>query len=71
MAAYYRVLNALTSVAEVYHKRWLFKAGPTIIEGFIYYLAIFMRGLLVGRVSGGLLCPEAEMFGDFQVLRKA
>jgi hypothetical protein len=40
---------------------WLFIAGPTIIEGFIYYLAIFMRGLLAGRVSEGLLYPEAKM----------
>ena len=37
-------------------------AGPTIIEGFIDYLAIFMRGLLAGRVSGRLLYPEAKMF---------
>ena len=36
---------------------------PTIPEGFIDYLAIFMRGL-AGRVSGGLLYPEAEMFKD-------
>jgi hypothetical protein len=55
------VLNASTSSAQVYHNRWLFIAGPTIIEGFIYYLAIFMRGLLAGRVSGGLLYPEAKM----------
>jgi hypothetical protein len=30
--------------------------------GFIGYLAIFMGDLLAGRVSGGLLDPEAEMF---------
>jgi hypothetical protein len=62
MAANYRVLNASTSSAQIYHNRWLFIAGPTIIEEFIDCLAIFMRGLLAGRVSGGLLYPEAEMF---------
>jgi hypothetical protein len=56
------VLNASTSSAQVYHNRWLFIAGPTIIEGFIDYLAILIKGLLAGRVSGRLLCPEAEMF---------
>jgi hypothetical protein len=37
-------------------------AGPTIMEWFIDYLAIFMGGLLAGWVSGGLLYREAEMF---------
>jgi len=46
------------------HSRWIFIVRPTIIEGFIDYLAIFMRGLLAGRLSGGLLYPEAEMFKD-------
>jgi len=35
-------------------------SGANLIEEFIYYLAIFMRGLLAGRVSGELLYPEAS-----------
>jgi hypothetical protein len=62
MDANYRVLNASTSSAQVYNNRWLFIAGPTIIEGFIDYLLISMRGLLAKQVSGELLNPEAKMF---------
>ena len=62
MAANYRVLNASTSSAQVYNNRWLFIAGPTIIEGFIDYFPISMRGLLARQVSGELLYPEAKVF---------
>jgi len=39
-------------------------ARRQVIEGFIDYLPISMRGVLAGQVSGGLLYPEAEMFKD-------
>jgi len=58
------VLNASTSSAQLYHDGWPLIAGPSIIDGFIDYLAISMRGLLAGRVSGRLLYPGAEMFTD-------
>jgi len=41
---------------------WLFITRPTIIEGSIDYLAVFIRGFLAGWVSARLLYREAEMF---------